>query len=172
MLKFLPVGFVGLMIGGLVAANSSTILTHLNWGASYIVHDFYRRFINRDASEHHYVTAGRVATLVLFVFSSALVFVLDTAKDAFDIILQVGAGTGLLYLRALVLVARERVVRGRRDDQLVPDVGAAARAGEERRPLQHARGAHGDRGGHDGVLGGHGVPRRPDGSRTCSWTST
>jgi SSS family solute:Na+ symporter len=98
MLKFLPVGFVGLMIGGLVAANSSTILTHLNWGASYLVHDFYRRFINRNASEHHYVTAGRMATLVLFVFSSGLVFVLDTAKSAFDIILQVGAGTGLLYL--------------------------------------------------------------------------
>ena len=98
MLKFLPVGFVGLMIGGLVAANSSTILTHLNWGASYIVHDFYRRFINRTASEHHYVTAGRIATLALFVFSSGLVFVLDTAKDAFDVILQVGAGTGLLYL--------------------------------------------------------------------------
>ena len=98
MLKFLPVGFVGLMMGGLVAANSSTILTHLNWGASYIVHDFYRRFINRGASEHHYVTAGRIATLVLFVFSSGLVFVLDTAKDAFDVILQVGAGTGLLYL--------------------------------------------------------------------------
>ena len=98
MLKFLPVGFVGLMIGGLVAANSSTILTHLNWGASYLVHDFYRRFINRNASEHHYVTAGRMATLALFVFSSGLVFVLDTAKSAFDIILQVGAGTGLLYL--------------------------------------------------------------------------
>ena len=49
MLKFLPVGFVGLMVGGLIAANSSTILTHLNWGASYLVHDFYRRFIRRDA---------------------------------------------------------------------------------------------------------------------------
>ena len=45
MLKFLPVGFIGLMVGGLIAANSSTILTHLNWGASYLVHDFYRRFI-------------------------------------------------------------------------------------------------------------------------------
>jgi Na+/proline symporter len=98
MLKFLPVGFVGLMVGGLVAANSSTILTHLNWGASYLVHDFYRRFIRKNQSEHHYVRAGRIATLVLFLASSALVFVLDTAKDAFDIILQVGAGTGLLYL--------------------------------------------------------------------------
>lgn len=98
MLKFLPVGFVGLMVGGLIAANSSTILTHLNWGASYLVHDFYRRFIRRDASEKHYVAVGRLATVGLFLASSALVFVLDTAKDAFDIILQVGAGTGLLYL--------------------------------------------------------------------------
>ena len=98
MLKFLPVGFAGLMVGGLVAANSSTILTHLNWGASYLVHDFYRRFVTRDASESHYVTVGRVVTILLFVASSGVVFLMDTAKDAFDIILQIGAGTGLLYL--------------------------------------------------------------------------
>jgi Na+/proline symporter len=98
MLKFLPVGFIGLMVGGLIAANSSTNLTHLNWGASYLVHDFYRRFINKTATEKHYVMIGRLATIVLFVSAGALVFVLDTAKDSFDIILQVGAGTGLLYL--------------------------------------------------------------------------
>ena len=98
MLKFLPVGFIGLMVGGLIAANSSTILTHLNWGASYLVHDFYRRFIRKDADEHHYVVAGRLATVLLFVLSSSMVFFLESAKDAFDIILQVGAGTGLLYL--------------------------------------------------------------------------
>ena len=98
MLRFLPVGFIGLMVGGLIAANSSTILTHLNWGASYLVHDFYRRFLKHDATEKHYVMAGRIATIILFVLSSTLVFFLDTAKDAFDIILQVGAGTGLLYL--------------------------------------------------------------------------
>ncbi len=98
MLKFLPVGFIGLMVGGLIAANSSTILTHLNWGASYLVHDLYRRFIKKDADERHYVRAGRLVTVGLFLFSSSLVFFLDTAKDAFDIILQVGAGTGLLYL--------------------------------------------------------------------------
>lgn len=67
MLRFLPVGWIGLMLGGLVAANSSTILTHLNWGASYLVHDFYRRFINTTAPEHHYVTAGRISTVILFV---------------------------------------------------------------------------------------------------------
>jgi SSS family solute:Na+ symporter len=86
------------MVGGLIAANSSTILTHLNWGASYLVHDFYRRFLKRDATEKHYVKAGRIATVGLFLSASLLVFVLETAKDSFDIILQVGAGTGLLYL--------------------------------------------------------------------------
>ena len=98
MLTFLPIGFIGLMVGGLIAANSSTILTHLNWGASYLVHDFYRRFLKKDATEKHYVWTGRLATIFLFVCASSLTFVLDTAKDAFDIILQVGAGTGLLYL--------------------------------------------------------------------------
>ena len=98
MLKFLPAGWMGLMIGGLVAANSSTILTHLNWGASYLVHDFYRRFLKRNETEKHYVMAGRMATVMLFIFASALVFVLETAQDSFNIILQVGAGTGLLYL--------------------------------------------------------------------------
>jgi Na+/proline symporter len=98
MLKFLPTGFIGLMVGGLVAANSSTILTHLNWGASYLVHDFYQRFVRKNAGEKHYVMAGRIATVILFLASSSLVFFLDSAKNAFDIILQVGAGTGLLYL--------------------------------------------------------------------------
>ncbi len=98
MLKFLPVGFVGLMVGGLIAANSSTILTHLNWGSSYLVHDFYRRFVRRDGTEKHYVLMGRWATVLLFVCASGMVYLLDSAKDAFDIILQVGAGTGLIYL--------------------------------------------------------------------------
>ena len=98
MLRFMPAGWIGLMVGGLVAANSSTILTHLNWGASYLVHDFYRRFLKRDDTEKHYVRAGRIATVLLFVLSSSLVFVLQTAQDSFNIILQVGAGTGLLYL--------------------------------------------------------------------------
>jgi hypothetical protein len=85
MLKFLPVGFIGLMVGGLIAANSSTNLTHLNWGASYLVHDFYRRFLKKDATERHYVMVGRLATVALFFSAGALVFVLETAKDSFDI---------------------------------------------------------------------------------------
>jgi Na+/proline symporter len=98
MLRFLPVGWVGLMVGGLIAANSSTILSHLNWGASYLVHDFYRRFLAPSETERHYVRVGRIATVLLFVLSSSLVFVLQTAQESFYLILQVGAGTGLLYL--------------------------------------------------------------------------
>ena len=98
MLTFLPAGFLGLMVGGLIAASSSTILTHLNWGASYLVHDFYRRFVARNETEAHYVRAGRVVTVALFACAAATVYLLDTAKDIFDVILQVGAGTGLLYL--------------------------------------------------------------------------
>jgi Na+/proline symporter len=98
MLKFLPVGFIGLMVGGLIASNSSTILTHLNWGASYLVHDFYQRFVNQGANEKHYVRVGRWVTAGLFLGAAGLTFILETAKDNFDIMLQVGAGTGLLYL--------------------------------------------------------------------------
>jgi SSS family solute:Na+ symporter len=98
MLRFLPVGFMGLMVGGLIAANSSTILTHLNWGASYLVHDFYRRFLRTKETEKHYVFMGRVATVFLCMCASGMVYLLESAKDNFDIILQVGAGTGLLYL--------------------------------------------------------------------------
>jgi Na+/proline symporter len=98
MLRFLPVGFIGLMVGGLIAANSSTILTHLNWGASYLVHDFYQRFVRKNQTEKHYVLVGRLVTVFLFFCASGTVYLLDTAKDAFDLIIQVGAGTGLLYL--------------------------------------------------------------------------
>ena len=98
MLKFLPAGFMGLMIAGLLAAYVSTLSTHLNWGTSYLVHDFYRRFIKRDASEKHYVLIGRVVTGLLMLLAASLTFVLDSAKQSFDLMLSVGAGTGLIYL--------------------------------------------------------------------------
>src|SRR5437899_2779123 len=94
MLKFLPVGLVGLMVGGLIAANSSTILTHLNWGSSYLVHDFYRRFIRRDATEKHYVNAGRVCTVGLYIFAALLSLVMTSAQQAFEVLISIGAGTG------------------------------------------------------------------------------
>jgi solute:Na+ symporter, SSS family len=98
MLRFLPHGMLGLMIAGLLAAYISTIATHLNWGTSYLVHDLYRRFIRRGAEERHYVAVGRVVTGLLMVCAGALTFGLDTASASFQLMLSVGAGTGLLYL--------------------------------------------------------------------------
>jgi Na+/proline symporter len=98
MLRFLPAGFLGLMIAGMLAAYRSTIETHLNWGTSYLVHDFYRRFLNTGASERHYVMAGRITTALLMICAALLTFELDTAKGAFELILSIGAGTGLIYL--------------------------------------------------------------------------
>jgi len=98
MLQFLPPGLMGIMAGSLIAAYMSTMDTHLNWGASYLVHDCYRRFIKSDASERHYVLAGRLATAGLMLLAAATVYILETAKDNFDLMLSIGAGTGLIYL--------------------------------------------------------------------------
>ena len=98
MLKFLPTPFLGLMIAGMLAAYRSTIETHLNWGTSYLVHDFYRRFLRPGLTEKHYVLMGRLTTAGLMVCAALLTYALGTAKEAFDLILSVGAGTGLLYL--------------------------------------------------------------------------
>lgn len=98
MLRFLPPGVMGLMIAGLLAAYVSTLSTHLNWGTSYLVHDFYRRFIKSNADEKHYVAVGRVVTALLMLLAVALTFVLETAQANFALLLSIGAGTGLLYL--------------------------------------------------------------------------
>jgi SSS family solute:Na+ symporter len=98
MLKFLPAGFLGLMVAGLLAAYVSTLSTHLNWGTSYLVHDFYRRFVRSGADERHYVMVGRVVTATLMLLAALLTLVLQTAREAFELMLSVGAGTGLLYL--------------------------------------------------------------------------
>ena len=98
MLVFLPAGFAGLMVAGLFAAYRSTIETHLNWGTSYLVHDFYRRLIRPDASEHHYVFVGRIVTVLLMVAGVGVTYLLDTARDAFGLLISIGAGTGLIYL--------------------------------------------------------------------------
>ncbi len=98
MLKFLPAGFLGVMIAGMLAAYVSTISTHLNWGTSYLVHDFYRRFLKPGEDERHYVRVGRVVTALLMLVATGFTLVLDSAREAFDLMLSVGAGTGLLYL--------------------------------------------------------------------------
>jgi SSS family solute:Na+ symporter len=98
MMRFLPAGFLGLVIAGLLAAYLSTIETHLNWGTSYLVHDFYRRFLRPGLSEKHYVLVGRLVTGGLMIVSALITYSLGTARNAFDLILSIGAGTGLLYL--------------------------------------------------------------------------
>jgi SSS family solute:Na+ symporter len=98
MLRFLPSGVLGLMVAGLLAAYVSTIVTHLNWGTSYLVHDLYRRFVKADGTESHYVAVGRLVTALLMVLAALLTYVLDTARASFDLLLSIGAGTGLLYL--------------------------------------------------------------------------
>ncbi|MGH6804092.1 MAG: sodium:solute symporter family protein [Methyloceanibacter sp.] len=98
MLVFVPHGLLGLVVASLAAAYMSTISTHLNWGASYVVDDVYRRFIRPDASESHYVNVGRVVTFGLMIFAALVALWLDHAMQAFQILLQIGAGTGLIFL--------------------------------------------------------------------------
>ncbi len=98
MLVLLPHGILGLVVASLAAAYMSTISTHLNWGASYIVDDCYRRFLVRSRDEAHYVLVGRVATVALVILASALSLWLENALQAFQILLQIGAGTGLIFL--------------------------------------------------------------------------
>ena len=98
MISFLPSGLLGLLVASLIAAFMSTISTHLNWGSSYLVHDFYRRFFVKDKTETHYVFMGRVFTVLLMVFSAFFALFLNNSLQAFGIILQIGAGTGLIFI--------------------------------------------------------------------------
>ncbi len=98
MLTKLPSGLLGLVLASLVAAYMSTISTHLNWGSSYIVNDFYKQQINPGASEKRLVAVGRLSTVVLMVCSALLALVLQNALQLFDVILMFGAGTGLLFI--------------------------------------------------------------------------
>ncbi len=98
MLVFLPSGLLGLVVASLAAAYMSTMSTHLNWGASYVVDDLYRRFVTADRDERHYVRVGRVATVLLVVLAGTVALWLENALQAFQILLQIGAGTGLVFL--------------------------------------------------------------------------
>ena len=98
MLVFLPSGLLGLAVASLAAAYMSTISTHLNWGASYIVEDFYRRFVASDRSETHYVAVARASTVLLIGLAMIVALWLENAFQSFQILLQIGAGTGLIFL--------------------------------------------------------------------------
>jgi Na+/proline symporter len=98
MLTKLPPGLLGLVLASLVAAYMSTISTHLNWGSSYIVNDFYKQQINKGASEKRLVAVGRLSTVILMVVSAILALFLQDAMQIFKFILMFGAGTGLIFI--------------------------------------------------------------------------
>ena len=98
MLTKLPTGLLGLVMASLIAAYMSTISTHLNWGSSYVVNDFYARYVKKEASQKELVNVGRISTVMLMVVSSALALVLTNAYQLFNIILMFGAGTGLIFI--------------------------------------------------------------------------
>lgn len=98
MLTKLPTGLLGLVLASLGAAYMSTISTHLNWGSSYIVNDFYKQQVNKNASERELVNVGRISTVVLMVLSSLFALELSNATQLFDIIIMFGAGTGLIFI--------------------------------------------------------------------------
>lgn len=98
MLTYLPAGFLGLVIASLIAAYMSTISTHLNWGSSYVVNDFYVRFINPSASDRQQVAIGRISTVIMMAISAVFALLLTNALQAFNILLQIGAGTGLIFI--------------------------------------------------------------------------
>ena len=98
MLTFLPSGLLGLVFASLIAAYMSTMSSQVNWGASYVVNDFYKRIINPEASEKQLVFVGRAATVALMVAAGLFALLLESAIQGFNILLSVGAGTGLLFL--------------------------------------------------------------------------
>ena len=94
----LPTPWRGFMLAGFAAAYMSTVGTHLNWGASYLVNDFYRRFVKRDGTERHYVAVSRLATVLLFLASIAVTSQLSSIEKAWELLLALGAGTGLVLI--------------------------------------------------------------------------
>jgi SSS family solute:Na+ symporter len=98
MLIFLPSGILGIVVASLIAAYVSTISTHLNWGSSYLVNDYYKRFINPNASDKQQVLIGRLSTMILAVLTCMIALLLSNALQAFEILLQIGAGTGLIFI--------------------------------------------------------------------------
>jgi solute:Na+ symporter, SSS family len=95
---YVPHALRGIILAGFLAAFMSTIATQLNWGTSYLVEDFYRRFVNRSASERHYVHAGQIVTLLLVVLSGYVSAQLASIRSGWQVVLQLGAGTGGVYL--------------------------------------------------------------------------
>jgi len=93
-----PHALLGILLAGFMAAFMSTVATQLNWGSSYLVEDFYRRFVKKGASEAHYVNASRLATIFLVVAAAWVSMQLQSVSEGWKIVLELGAGTGGVYL--------------------------------------------------------------------------
>ena len=98
MLTLLPTGLLGLVLASLISAYMSTISTHLNWGSSYVVNDFYLQLINKNATQKELVNVGRLSVVILMIVSSIIAISLTNAYQLFDIILMFGAGTGSIFI--------------------------------------------------------------------------
>ncbi|GHB53581.1 sodium:solute symporter family protein [Mongoliitalea lutea] len=98
MLTYLPTGLIGVVLASLIAAVMSTLSTHLNWGSSYIVNDFYLRFWKPEATDKELVLVGRISTVLLMVLAAIFALALSNALQAFQVLLQIGAGTGLIFI--------------------------------------------------------------------------
>ena len=96
--EYLPAGWRGLLLASFAAAYMSTIATQMNWGSSYIVNDFYRRFIRTDGTERHYVFVSRVATFLTVILSVIVTYFMNRITGGWELVLTLGAGTGLVYI--------------------------------------------------------------------------
>jgi Na+/proline symporter len=98
MTDYLPPGWRGLLLASFAAAYMSTIATQMNWGASYLVNDFYRRFVNAAATERHYVFVSRLATFLTMALSIVVTYFMNRITGGWELVLTLGAGTGLVYI--------------------------------------------------------------------------
>ncbi len=96
--RFIPSGWLGLVVASMLGALFSTVAAHLSMGSNYIANDFWKRFVRKDASERELVVVGRVSVVVLMLASAFLTNMLASVGAFFNLILQIGAGTGLIYL--------------------------------------------------------------------------
>ena len=98
MMDLLPNGLLGLLVISFLSAFMSTVSTHLNWGASYIVNDFYKLYFNPNASEKHYLNVAKIATIIMMFVAIWVSLIFDSVKSGWEFILSLGAGTGMVYL--------------------------------------------------------------------------
>ena len=98
MTHYLPPGLLGMMLAAMAAAYMSTISTHLNWGTSYVVRDFYQRFIKPDASEKHYIAISRLISVFLMICGGIIGYVMESQVAGWELLLTIGAGTGLVFI--------------------------------------------------------------------------